>query len=151
MRYSLANGGNVMARKKEPNKKPTQGLAKEADLVPKDYEKFLGELKERIRRTQLKAAVAVNRELLELYWHIGKSVVERQKTKGWGNAVIDRLGEDLQKSFPGMSGFSRTNLYRMRGFYLAYRDAPEIVPQLVDRRQLHFPLTTITFPHSLHP
>jgi len=120
-----------MARKSDSSKKPGRKPAKDPDLVPKDYEKFLGELKERIRRTQFKAAVAVNRELLELYWYIGKSVVERQKTKGWGNAVIDRLGEDLQKSFPGMSGFSRTNLYRMRGLYLAYRDAPEIVPQLV--------------------
>jgi len=71
-----------MARKSKPDKKPGQGPIKDADLVPEDYEKFLRELKERIRRTQFQAAVAANRELLELYWHIGKSVVERQKTKG---------------------------------------------------------------------
>jgi predicted nuclease of restriction endonuclease-like (RecB) superfamily len=58
-------------------------------------------------------------------------MVERQQTDGWGNGVIDRLGYDLQKSFPGLSGFSRTNVYRMRAFYLAYCDTPTIVPQPV--------------------
>ena len=119
-----------MAKKKggkPPGRKPAEGPAP----VPKDYEAFLGELKERIRTAQLRAAIAVNHELIELYWQIGKDVVERQKTHRWGNAVLDRLGEDLQKSFPGASGFSRTNLYRMRAFYLAYRDAFAIVPQPV--------------------
>src|SRR3954466_13900623 len=101
--------------KKRPSKPP--GRKPKDELVPEGYEAFLVELKERIRTAQLRAAVAVNRELIELYWRIGKEVVERQKTHRWGNAVLDRLAEDLRKDFPGASGFSRTNLYRMRAFY----------------------------------
>src|SRR4051812_9731653 len=108
-----------MAKKTDPKKKPAKAVSEETGLVPKGYEKFLGELKERIRTAQLKAAVSVNRELIQLYWQIGKALVERQKTEGWGKSIIDRLGDDLQKAFPGLAGFSRTNVYRMRAFYLA--------------------------------
>ena len=118
-----------MAKKKSESSPP--GEAPEAGLLPEGYESFLSELKERIRTAQLRASVAVNRELIALYWQIGNGIVERQKIHRWGNAVLDRLGDDLQRAFPGLSGFSRTNLYRMRAFYLAYRDAREIVPQAV--------------------
>ncbi|RUL84575.1 PDDEXK nuclease domain-containing protein [Tautonia sociabilis] len=118
--------------KKNADRTPTASKPK-ADLLPKGYETFLGELKERIRTAQLRAAVAANRELIALYWQIGRGIVERQKAHRWGNAVLDRLGRDLQAEFPGVSGFSRTNLYRMRAFYLAYKDTPEIVPQPVGR------------------
>ena len=118
-----------MAKKKSETRPP--GRAPEAGLLPEGYESFLSELKERIRTAQLRASVAVNRELIALYWQIGNGIVERQKIHRWGNAVLDRLGDDLQRAFPGLSGFSRTNLYRMRAFYLAYRDAREIVPQAV--------------------
>jgi hypothetical protein len=86
------------------------------------YNAFLRDLKERICSTQLHAAaaVAVNRELIALYWQIGQSIIERQQTEGWGTAVIDRLGKDLQAPFPGLSGLSRPNVYRMRAFYLAH-------------------------------
>ncbi len=117
-----------MAKKKR-RAPPTKKI--KAELFPKGYKAFLGELKERIRTAQLRSSLAVNRELIALYWQIGTGIVDRQKTHRWGNAVLDRLGEDLQKAFPGLSGFSRTNLYRMRAFYLAYRDASEIVPQAV--------------------
>jgi predicted nuclease of restriction endonuclease-like (RecB) superfamily len=120
-----------MAGKRDTNPKPERSAKRTTDLLPKGYEELLGQLKERIRSAQLRAAVAVNRELVLLYWQIGRSIVERQKSEGWGNAVINRLGEDLQKSFPGLSGFSRTNVYRMRAFYLTYQDAGQIVPQLV--------------------
>jgi predicted nuclease of restriction endonuclease-like (RecB) superfamily len=88
--------------------------------VPAGYDAFLKDLKERIRTAQLSAALAVNREVLALYWHIGQQIVARQQAEGWGNAVIDRLGKDLQAAFPGVSGFSRPNVYRMRAFYRAY-------------------------------
>ncbi len=91
--------------------------------LPAGYDVFLKDLKERIRSTQLKAAVAVSRELIALYWHIGRQIAARQQIEGWGNAVIDRLGKDLQAAFPGVSGFSRPNVYRMRAFYLAYAGA----------------------------
>ena len=116
--------------KKKPESKPPSRKPK-AELVPKGYEVFLGELKERIKTAQLRASLAVNRELISLYWQTGTDIVERQKVHRWGNAVLDRLGEDLQRAFPGLSGFSRTNLYRMRAFYLAYKDAAAIVPQAV--------------------
>jgi predicted nuclease of restriction endonuclease-like (RecB) superfamily len=85
--------------------------------------------------------------LIQLYWHIGRSVAERQKTERWGTAVIDHLGDDLQKAFPGMSGFSRTNVYRMRAFYLAYQGVGEIVPQLVGQiTEVGLPLTVAEIP-----
>jgi predicted nuclease of restriction endonuclease-like (RecB) superfamily len=120
-----------MARKRAARPEPTPSAKKPSNVLPKGYDELLGQLKERIRSAQLRAAVAINRELVSLYWHIGRSIADRQKTEGWGKAVIDRLGDDLQKAFPGMSGFSRTNVYRMRAFYLAYQDAGQLVPQLV--------------------
>jgi predicted nuclease of restriction endonuclease-like (RecB) superfamily len=127
--------------KKKPSKPPSR--QPKAEVAPKGYDTFLVELKERIRIAQLRAALAVNRELIELYWQTGSDIVERQKVHRWGNAVLDRLGEDLQRAFPGLSGFSRTNLYRMRAFYLAYRDAREIVPQAVGQ------LAESGLPHAL--
>lgn len=111
--------------------KPGTPRAGRPEAVPADYEQFLGGLRDRIRTTQLRASLAVNRELITLNWHIGKGLVERQKVHGWGYAVINRLGRDLQDAFPGLAGFSRTNVYRMRAFYLAYPDLGEFVPQAV--------------------
>ena len=118
-----------MAKKKadKPSKRPSDP----GQVLPNGYDAFLVELKDRIGTAQIRAAVAVNRELVTLYWQIGRGIVERQKAHRWGNAVLDRLGEDLQRAFPGLAGFSRTNLYRMRAFYLAYRSAREFVPQAV--------------------
>src|SRR5262249_48780626 len=97
--------------------------------LPQGYEAFLTDLKERIRSAQVRAALAVNRELITLYWHIGSAIVDRQRTAGWGTAVIERLAADIQKEFPGLAGFSRPNIYRMRAFYLAYAEVGEIVSQ----------------------
>ncbi|MDR3634473.1 MAG: DUF1016 N-terminal domain-containing protein [Isosphaeraceae bacterium] len=120
-----------MAKKRPTTPKSNRPARKATDLLPQGYAELLAQLKERIRSAQLRAFVAVNRELIELYWHIGRSVADCQKTEGWGKAVIDHLGDDLQKAFPGMTGFSRTNVYRMRAFYLAYQRAGQIVPQPV--------------------
>ena len=94
-----------------------------ADALPASYAALLNELKDRIRTAQVKAVLAVNREMIGLYWDIGRSIVERQKAEGWGKSVVDRLGADLQKEFPGESGFSPRNIWRMRSFYLAWADA----------------------------
>ena len=120
-----------MAKKRGTRSKAKRQIVRAGDLLPEGYEEFLGELKERIRTARLRASLAANRELIELYWHIGRSVVEKQKTSGWGHAVISHLGDDLQKAFPGESGFSRTNVYRMRALFLAYQGAEKTVPQLV--------------------
>ena len=120
-----------MAKKSDSNKKPGRRPVKDTNLVPKDYEKFLGELKEQIRTARLRAAIGVNRELIELYWQIGKSLVERQRSDGWGKSVVERLARDLQTEFPGMSGFSPRNVWRMRAFYLAYTEEVRKLPRPV--------------------
>ena len=95
------------------------------------YEDFLQALKTRIHSTQIKAAIAVNTELISLYWEIGKGIIERQEKAGWGDEVVDRLSHDLMHEFPAIKGFSRANLFRMRAVYLAYRNQSEFVAQLV--------------------
>ena len=96
------------------------------------YTALLGDLKERIRAARLRAAVAVNQELILLYWSIGSDILDRQATEGWGARVIDRLGEDLRRAFPEMTGLSGRNLKYMRAFAEAYPDR-EIVQQVVAR------------------
>jgi predicted nuclease of restriction endonuclease-like (RecB) superfamily len=113
--------------KKKPTKaktsRPRPGPERAAGLLPAGYAEFLDGLKARIRTAQVRAALAVNRELVTLYWEIGKAVVERQQAEGWGRSVIGRLATDLQAAFPGVGGFSPSNVWRMRGFYLAYTAA----------------------------
>ncbi len=115
-------------KKQEKKQQPARRGAKE---LLAGYEEFLNDLKARIHSAQIKAAISVNRELIELYWEIGKGIVERQEKAGWGDEVLIRLSRDLRRDFPDLQGFSRTNLYRMRAFYLAHRDQSGFVPQLV--------------------
>jgi len=81
-----------------------------------DYVKWLSELKDRIHNAQQRAALAVNRELVLLYWQIGRDILQRQAAQGWGTKVIARLAHDLKNAFPDMKGFSRANLMYMRAF-----------------------------------
>jgi predicted nuclease of restriction endonuclease-like (RecB) superfamily len=85
-------------------------------LIPPDYAAWLAELKTTIRTARLKASLAVNRELVLLYWRIGQEILERQSAQGWGAKVIDQLARDLRAEFSDMRGFSRTNLLYMRAF-----------------------------------
>ncbi|WP_104663885.1 PDDEXK nuclease domain-containing protein [Ensifer adhaerens] len=94
------------------------------------YASLLSQLKERIRSARLKAAVAVNRELILLYWGIGREILARQNVEGWGSRVIDRLAADLRRDFPEMTGLSPRNLKYMRAFAEAFPDE-QIVQQLV--------------------
>lgn len=98
--------------------------------VPEGYAPWLEELKTRIHGAQQRAALAVNRELVSLYWHIGHDILTRQAAQGWGSKVIERLAHDLRVAFPGMKGFSRVNPMYMRAFAEAWPDA-EIVQQAV--------------------
>ena len=86
----------------------------------KQYSDFLFLVKEKIRKAQYEAFKAVNKELIMLYWDIGKQITEKQKQLGWGKAVVDNLAQDLQKEFPGIKGFSSQNLWYMRQFYGEY-------------------------------
>jgi predicted nuclease of restriction endonuclease-like (RecB) superfamily len=96
-----------------------------SDIVPlpADYPEWLTELKYRIHSAQQRAALAVNRELVLLYWQIGQDILMRQNQQGWGAKVIDRLAQDLRNAFPDMKGFSPRNLKYMRAFAEAWPDA----------------------------
>ena len=85
-----------------------------------DYSALLVDVKNRIRTAQIRASLSVNRELIQLYWDIGHLIVERQRAQGWGRSVVERLAADIQKGFPGMAGFSQQNIWKMRGFFLAW-------------------------------
>lgn len=89
---------------------------------PPHYDDFLRDLKARIRRAQLRAVLAVNRELVLLYWQMGREILTRQQYEGWGAKVIGRLASDLKREFPAMKGFSSRNLTYMRAFAEAYPD-----------------------------
>jgi len=96
----------------------------------KEYAQTLSEIKKLVIEAQQRAASAVNKELSFLYWLIGKTIVERQEKSGWGENVLENLAEDLQNAFPGMAGFSRSNVYRMKAFFLAYQENPTAVGQI---------------------
>jgi predicted nuclease of restriction endonuclease-like (RecB) superfamily len=98
--------------------------------LPAVYDSFLQDLKDRIRTAQLRAALSVNRELVLLYWSVGRDILTRQENEGWGAKIIDRLSDDLTKAFPEMRGFRARNLKYMRAFAEAYPDK-EFVQQVV--------------------
>lgn len=97
---------------------------------PEGYTDWLADLKKRIHNAQQRATLAVNRELVLLYWQIGRDILTRQAQQGWGAKVIDRLAGDLRAAFPDMKGFSPRNLKYMRAFAHAWPDA-EFVQQAV--------------------
>ncbi len=99
---------------------------------PAGYAAWLADLKTRIREARLRAALAVNSELISLYWQIGRDIHERQAAHGWGAKVVDRLAADLRAEFPDSRGFSRANLLYMRAFAEAWPD-PVIVQRVVGR------------------
>jgi predicted nuclease of restriction endonuclease-like (RecB) superfamily len=97
--------------------------------LPSGYYELLQDLKGRIRAAQVRAAFAVNRELIHLYWSVGRDILARQQAEGWGTKVIERLAKDLQTEFPGVEGFSPRSLKYMRSFAEAWTEEP-IVQQL---------------------
>ena len=97
---------------------------REDSLVPNGYPALLSDLKQRIRTAQVRAGLSVNREMVLLYWNLGREILARQEGEGWGAKVIDRLSRDLRAAFPEMQGFSPRNLKYMRAFAEAYPDEP---------------------------
>lgn len=89
---------------------------------PDSYSAFLSSLKDQIRQARTQAALAVNRELVLLYWRIGKNILTRQQEQGWGSKIIDQLSKDIRREFPDIKGFSARNLKYMRAFAEAYPD-----------------------------
>ena len=101
-----------------------------SDLQSVGYQLWLGDLKAQIQVAQQQAVLAVNQELLKLYWQIGNDILQRQQQQGWGSKVIDQLAKDLRVAFPELKGFSARNLKYMRAFAEAWRE-PEFVQQPV--------------------
>lgn len=92
----------------------------EHKIVSPDYAAWLGEVKLRIQSARISTARSVNRELIQLYWDIGRGIVEKQEELGWGKSVVEQLSLDLRGEFPGMKGVSANNLWLMRQFYSEY-------------------------------
>jgi predicted nuclease of restriction endonuclease-like (RecB) superfamily len=103
--------------------------SKAAAALPVDYAPLLADIKARVQVARIRAGLAANRELLALYWDIGRLILDRQRQEGWGTKVIDRLSADLQNEFSGQQGFSPRNLKYMRAFAEAWPERV-IVPQV---------------------
>jgi len=96
--------------------------------MPAAYATAFAEIKERIRRAQYAALKSVNKQLVGLYWDIGRIILERQAAEGWGKSVVERLSADLRQEFPGVGGFSVQNLWYMRQFYAEYHGNERLQP-----------------------
>lgn len=104
-----------------------------SELVPDDYAATLEELKQHVHAARLRVQRQANSELLLLWWRLGRTILERQRSEGWGARVVDRLAADLRAEFPSMRGFSRSNLSAMRSFAAAWPEESAIVQQPVGR------------------
>ena len=103
--------------------------------IASDYVEWLGEIKEKIRISQLKAAVRLNTEFFNLYWDLGRMIVGKQNSSKWGDGLIKQLSNDLQAEFTGVQGFSLSNLKYVRKWYLFYNQQDTISQQLVGQLQ----------------
>ncbi len=99
-----------------------------SQLLPTDYVTLLNDITERVRSSQYEALKLVNKGLIGLYWDIGRLITERQASTQWGKSVVEQLAKDLQAEFPGASGFSASNLWRMRQFYQIYSSNEKLAP-----------------------
>jgi predicted nuclease of restriction endonuclease-like (RecB) superfamily len=111
--------------------------------APANYRAWLGDLKARFRQVQLKAAVAVNTELLQFYWALGADIVARQAEQSWGSGFLEKLSQDLMQEFPEMKGFSKRNLELIRQWYRYWTSDAAIAKQAVAQ------LASIPWGHNL--
>lgn len=98
--------------------------------IDKNYNNFIKELKSKIYSAKSNAILSVNRLMIELYFEIGKEIVSNQEVLGWGKSVVEQMSKDLISEFGEKSGYSSSNLWRMRNFYLSYKDNAKLA-QLV--------------------
>lgn len=98
-------------------------------LQNNDYKNWLIDLKSKIKHSQIKASVAVNSQLILLYWQLGQDIADKQENAKWGSGFIDQLSKNLKAEFPEMSGFSRTNLFAIKKFYLFHYQSVIIIHQ----------------------
>lgn len=104
---------------------------------------MLSDIKKHIKEAQVKSLFAASKEMLKLYWYIGQKITMQQKVNGWGSKTVEKLAEDLQKSFPGITGFSQRNIFRMQAFFSAYENTATAVAQITD-----LPLFDIPWGHN---
>lgn len=93
-----------------------------------EYNSFRDDVLKRIRSAQYEAMRAVNKEMISLYWEIGRQITVRQKTLGWGKSVVENLSRDIQAEFPGIQGFSIRNIRNMARFYAEYQSNEILQP-----------------------
>ncbi len=96
--------------------------SQEVSIASSEYRQFIEDLKTRVFSARLSAARAVNRDLILLYWDIGRGIVEKQQTLGWGDSIVELVSADLRKAFPGSFGFSPQNVWRMLQFFRTHAD-----------------------------
>jgi hypothetical protein len=102
-------------------------------LATPEYRRFIEDLKARVLSARLSAARAANRDVILLYWDIGRGIVDRQRVLCWGDSVVEMVSADLRRAFPASQSFSPDNLWRMRQFYLAYATSGflgQVVPEI---------------------
>lgn len=80
-------------------------------LNTNEYFSWVKDLKEKIQSTQIRAAFSLNREMLNLYWELGKSISKKINESQWGSSIVDKLAKNLKREFPNQKGFSRSNLF----------------------------------------
>lgn len=126
-------------------------MGSELSMQSQEYKDWLTALKVRVRQVQLKAAVAVNQELLKFYWELGADIVEKQKNATWGDGFLKQLSKDLRIEFPAMKGFSLRNIKYIRQWYLFYSDTGSIGQQPVAQltKQPVSQITQIPWGHNL--
>lgn len=117
--------------------------------VDREYKQWLRDIKSRYRNAQIKAALKVNAEQLLFNWQLGRDLVERKAVEKWGTGVVEQLSVDLQAAFPESKGFSTTNLWRMKQWYLFYSTEREKLPQLVGELQLSGTQSIIKLPQHV--
>lgn len=103
--------------------------------IDHEYMQWLGEIRARYRNAQIKAAVKVNAEQLLFNWQLGRDLVMRKAEEKWGSGIVEQVSLDLQAAFPESKGFSTTNLWRMKQWYMFYAQESKKLPQLVGELQ----------------
>lgn len=112
-------------------------MAKSITILDPEYRKWVQELKERYRRSQIKAATKVNQEMIQYYWDLGRDIVEMHVEDRWGQKVIRSLAADLKREMPDASGLSRSNLYYTKRFYLLYSKEIQKLKESVSESAQH--------------
>lgn len=118
-------------------------------IAGKEYAQLLTKLKERFRKSQIKAAVKVNTSMLEYYWEMGRDISRLYETARWGSAFFDCLSLDLKAAFPGQSGFSVTNIKYAKRWYGFYNQEDIIRQRVVDEFEMPVDFGMIPWGHHI--